>query len=89
MAMPPKNVDHAIAILTGQVHALFMTCQAMGKAHPNPEDLLSRFEYAAQAGLASIENLPLKKDDVIDGYQFAAAGIRTVLEAAVAEKNRT
>jgi hypothetical protein len=89
MAMSAKDAESAISILMGQVHSLFMICQALAQSHPDIDDLISRFEYATQEGLAAVEMLPLKNEDLIDGYQFFATEMRGVLQAAAAKKKRT
>jgi hypothetical protein len=86
MAMAPKNISHAIAFLTGEVHALFMVSQAFALSHPDPSKLLVQLDYAEQAGLANIENQPLKDNAVIEGYQFAAQALRKAVEVATGNR---
>jgi hypothetical protein len=86
MAMAPENISHAIAFLTGEVHALFMVSQALALSHADPDKLLVQLNYAEQAGLANIENQPLKDDAVIEGYQFAALALREAVEGATGNR---
>jgi hypothetical protein len=74
MAMPPENMTRAIWNLTGQVHALFLACQAMAKSHANSDLVLTQLEKAQQEGLASLENLPIN-DAILIGYQHALGGL--------------
>ena len=81
MAMPAERTAHAIAFLTGEVHALFLFSQVLASLHPNHALLLAHIDSAAQQGLANVEVLPVE-DAVIEGYQFAIEGIRKAVKAA-------
>jgi hypothetical protein len=82
MPMSKDDIEESIGLLTGQMHALFMICQVLAQTHPNPEKFASTFEGVCQEGLAAIEYLPLKREDMISGYQHIVTGIRSVLPNA-------
>ena len=78
--MPIRNPERAILKLTGEVHALYMTLQALVKAHLNPSILSNELSVAEQHGLAGLEPYPID-DAVIVAFQDAFAGIRRALAA--------
>jgi hypothetical protein len=78
-----KNPERAISNLTGMVHGLFMTTQAILNEYPDPKGLLLRFADAEQSGLAQIETAPIP-DAVIEGYQHVFGAFRSILEALAA-----
>ena len=49
----PFHID-----LTGMVHGLFLTCQAMAKTHPNIDLVATALERADLQGLAFLEKKP-------------------------------
>jgi hypothetical protein len=79
---PASGREDAIGFLVGEVHALFMFCQALAMTHQDPQVLLSCLDQAEQEGLASLEMLPVQSDGVIEGFQFAIGGIRKAAKAA-------
>jgi len=83
MPMPQERMEHAILMLTGQVHALSLAVQALAKSHPQPTALQGHLNQAEQQGLASLENLPVRTDTVIEGYQSVMAAVQKALASSV------
>lgn len=81
MAMSPDKVSHAISFLMGEVHALFVATQTLARTHHDPASLLTLFDFSEQSGLAMTEGAPVP-DAVVEGYQFAMAGLRKAIEVA-------
>lgn len=79
--MDQKHTDHAIAYLMGEVHALFMFCQAAVRAHPNPSVLAVHLGEASQAGQASVEASPVPQA-TLEGYQYVMDGLQKLLPKA-------
>jgi hypothetical protein len=76
--VPMRNIEGAVAKLTGEVHALFIITQVLARSHPNPDALLSDLDTFEQNGLANLEQHSIP-DDVLVGYQHALAGIRKAI----------
>lgn len=76
--MDKKHTDHAIAFLMGEVHALFLFCQAAANAHPNPSALAFHLGEASLAGQASIEASPVP-EATLEGYQYVMDGLKKLM----------
>jgi hypothetical protein len=78
--MPMKNPQRALSTLTREVHALYMTIQALARTHPNPTEFSLQLDQVEQMGLAALEPHPID-DAAIVGYQDTMKAIRRVLAA--------
>lgn len=76
--MTPEQIARSISTLTGMVHGLFMTCQAMAKTHPHIDLVLTEIERGDMAGLANLENQPIG-DAAIEGYQHVMEALKKQL----------
>lgn len=76
--MTPEQIARSISTLTGMVHGLFMTCQAIAKTHPNIDLVFTELERAEMTGLAFLENQPVR-DAAIVGYQHVMEALKKQL----------
>ena len=65
----------SIAVLMGEVHALFMFCQALAKDWPDRPQIFQAIDEMQQRGLASIgaEAIP---EATITGFELVFEGLR-------------
>jgi hypothetical protein len=76
-------LEHQMAVVMGQLHALGGFLQAMAIEHPNPRQLAISAAKIAQVGLAKIESQAVP-DGAIDGYQWMMSELRKAIPAGPA-----
>ena len=70
----------SIATLMGEVHALFMFCQALAKDWPDREQIFQNIDEMHQRGLASIGAAPVP-EATIAGFEYVLEGLRRAAAA--------
>lgn len=84
--MQPGHLDHAVKMLTGEVHALNMVMQAIVLSHPDPEALRAQLDRIEPRGLASLEYLAVRGEALIEGYQFVMGAARGTLSSRAVDR---
>ena len=85
MPMPPERVDHAISVLVGEFHGLFMFCQMLARLHPDHNFLLTNLDDVRQRGLGTISATTVP-DATIEGFEFVMEALRKVIITAAEGK---
>lgn len=80
--MSTQDLEKHVAILAGEVHALFMTLQVVLGDYSDPKYLLPKIKEAQQAGLAILEASPMP-DAGLGGYQHVFGKFEDILKESV------
>lgn len=75
-----KNPEEALNKLTGEVHALYLFSQVIGRTHPTPNSVLDEFEIASQQGLAFLEPHTVS-ESVISAYRDVVKALQQALQS--------
>lgn len=83
--MNPERMPHAIAYLSGEVHALYLLIVAISLAHPDRPALLHQIDQAKLGG--SILGAQPTPDAMLEGFQFVIDNLLETLRSAQEDPN--